>query len=457
MKKIHFSTGLVCLALLAASGSSGREFYVSLQGKATAAGTVQDPLDSIQVALDRAQAGDAVIIRGGRYPLKREIQVAHSGIPEHWLTIQAYEQENVQIDGGQLTDENPQFSDLGTFNLKGVQYVRVKDLGVINSHNLGFMVRGPQTRHIELIGCRSDKSYNSGIGIWYAEQVNVLRCEVTGANDQDLRTPRQRLEHEAPHEAISLAGAQYFDVASNEVHHCLKEGIDCKEVSAHGRVHHNFVHDMPRQGLYADAWFGLLEDVEFDSNTVTRCEWGAGISVEGTGAEMNNVRFHHNILFKNRASGILFGVWGTNGLRRNIAIYNNTIYGNGTKKHWAGSTGGIDVRSANISHVRIFNNICSQNYAFAIATFAPPAEAQTLLKGKDVVIENNWLDSGEPIDEGGGVFNRTYPYAGKSHFDGNPMFVDPAHGDFRLQNGSPAVGKGETVPEIGGGKNLGAL
>jgi hypothetical protein len=214
---------------------------------------------------------------------------------------------------------------------------------------------------------------------------------------------------------------------------------------------------MPRQGLYADAWFGLLEDVEFDSNTVTRCEWGGVISVEGPGAEMNNVRLHHNVIFNNRASGILFGVWGTNGPRHNISIYNNTVVGNGTKKHWAGSTGGIDVRSTNVSHVRIFNNICSRNYAFAIATFAPPAEVESLLKGKDVVIENNWLEGGEPIDEGGGIFNRTFPYNGTSHFDGDPLFVDPKHGDFRLQSASPAMGKGKTVPDPGGGKNLGAF
>ena len=457
MTKLRFAISLSALSLLVACNSSGREFYVSVGGRTSAAGTLADPLESIQSALNRAGAGDTVFIRGGRYPLNREIQVPHSGAPGRWLIVQGFEKESVQIDGSQLTDENPQFSEMATFNLKGVRYVRVQNVGVTNSHNMGFVVRGPQTDHIELIACRSDRSYNSGIGIWYAEHVTLLRCEVTGANDQDLRSPRQRLEHEAPHEAISLAGARYFDVASNEVHHCMKEGIDCKEVSAHGRVHHNFVHDMPRQGLYADAWFGLLEDVEFDSNTVTRCEWGVGISVEGAGAKMDDVRLHHNVIFNNRASGILFGVWGTDGPRRNISIYNNTIYGNGTRKHWAGSTGGIDMRSGNISRVRIFNNICSQNYAFSIATFAPPAETDGVMKDKDVVVENNWLDGGVPVDEGGGVFNHTYPYAGASQFDGSPMLVDPTHGDFRPQPGSPTLGKGETVPEIGGGKNLGAL
>ena len=35
-----------------------------------------------------------------------------------------------------------------------------------------------------------------------------------------------------------------------------KEGIDVKETSARGRVHHNLVHHLRRQGIYVDAWFG---------------------------------------------------------------------------------------------------------------------------------------------------------------------------------------------------------
>ncbi|MFO1475594.1 MAG: right-handed parallel beta-helix repeat-containing protein [Verrucomicrobiota bacterium] len=455
MNGIRFVAELVVVGF--ASVAAAREFHVAPQGAVNSPGTPDEPLQSLQAAIDLAQAGDTVYLHGGHYRLQQPVQVTRSGSAGRWLTLQAIENEIPVLDAGALTnDAVPGFTELGAFNIKGARYVRVSGVTVSNSHNGGFMLHGPGTDHIDLLGCRSHRSYNSGIGVWYADHVNVWNCEVTGANDQEMRTPRQRLEHEAPHEAISLAGARFFDVASNDVHHCVKEGIDCKEVSAHGRVHHNSVHDMPRQGLYADAWFGLLEDVEFDSNIVTRCEWGGAISVEGAGARMENVRFHHNTIFNNRASGILFGVWGTNGPRHNIAVFNNTLVGNGSKGHWAGSTGAIDIRSTNLFHVRIFNNICSRNYAFAIATFAPPGVADAELKALDVVIENNWLEAGPAVDEGGGVFNRTWPCDGRRHFSGDPGFVDPAHGNFRLRENSPARGKGVVLPGIGGGKDPGA-
>src|SRR5688572_28888713 len=108
---------------------------------------------------------------------------------------------------------------------------------------------------------------------------------------------------EHPHEAISVMGADHFEVAWNHVHHCGKEGIDVKEVARRGVVHHNWVHDVPRQALYCDAWFGLLEDVEWFSNVAHDAMWGLTFSVEGQGSEMRNVRAHHNVLYRTQGSG----------------------------------------------------------------------------------------------------------------------------------------------------------
>jgi hypothetical protein len=135
---------------------------------------------------------------------------------------------------------------------------------------------GGHPEHIHLINCKTDRSYNSGIGIWYADHVKVLHCEVVRANEPAIRVPEQPMGREAPHEAISICGAKHFEVAYNHIHHGFKEGIDVKEVSAHGVVHHNYVHDMLRQGLYVDAWFGLLHDVT--CSTPTWCTTANGVS-----------------------------------------------------------------------------------------------------------------------------------------------------------------------------------
>ena len=285
----------------------------------------------------------------------------------------------------------------------------------------------------------------------------MVGCEVTGANDPEMRTAVQPPPREAPHEAISIAGARHFEVAHNHVHHCIKEGIDCKETSAHGVIHHNLVHDLKRQGLYVDCWFGLLEDVEFHSNISHHNEWGLAISAEGKGAAMDNVRIHHNVLHNNRASGVYFGNWGVNGPRSNIAVYHNTIVGNGRLQHWAGPTGGIDVRVANLRRVWIVNNIVWGNGAYDIATFAPPAEREAALVEREILIANNLTG---PFREFSGLSERCgaiHGYSGRDPIEGDPLFVDPRAGDFRLRPGSPALGAARKLIAYETGSDLGAL
>ena len=50
-----------------------------------------------------------------------------------------------------------------------------------------------------------------------------------------------RVPVEPPHEALSIGGAVDFEVAYNHVYDSDKEGIDIKETSKRGKVHHNLV------------------------------------------------------------------------------------------------------------------------------------------------------------------------------------------------------------------------
>ena len=119
---------------------------------------------------------------------------------------------------------------------------------------------------------------------------------------------------------------------------------------------------------------------------------------------MDNVRVHDNFLYQNRGSGIYFGTWGVNGPRSNIFIYNNTIFHNGSAKHWAGGTGGIDVRAPDFRQVSIVNNIVFDNGAYEIATFAAPDQRDAILKAQEIVIANNLTGTfHDASSEGGGL------------------------------------------------------
>lgn len=437
-------------------------YYVSPGGSDSNPGSLEAPWQTIQQACDRAVAGDTVVIREGVYRINREIRPANSGTAENWITYLVLPGEKAVVDAydfiaADSTGTYPSRRGLGSFHLQEVSYVRVVGLHIRNSRSAGFIVRGPST-HVELVGCKTDRSYNSGIGIWYADHVKVLHCEVIRANEPEMRVPGQQMGREAPHEAISICGAKHFEVAYNHIHHGFKEGIDVKEVSANGVVHHNYVHDMPRQGLYVDAWFGLLHDVVFHSNIVHDCEWGFAISVEGRDAELKNVSFHHNILFNNRASGIIFGVWGQDRLRSGIRIFNNTIYNNGTPGHWAGSTGGIDIRSSHMEDVKIFRNIIMNNWSFEIGTSFEASRAASELAQRNAIIEDNITGPFRSMPSDKSFFEiDMFGFEPLNNIVSDPLFTAPEHGDFSIPFNSPAAGNAALLREDTNSYYYGAL
>ncbi len=438
-------------------------YFVAPQGDDGASGTQERPFATIHKAAEIAQAGDEVVVRGGTYRITREIRPRHSGTPERWIVYRAMPGEKAVIDADGFTKTGPQGvppsrRQLGALHLENVSYVRVENLTVRNAHFVCFNVMGPKTHHIDIIGCHADRSYGPGIFLRSGpEYCRVIGCEVTGANDPELRTSVERRPREAPHEAISIAWARHFEIAENHVHDCVKEGIDCKETSAHGVIHHNVVHDVKRQGLYIDCWFGLLEDVEFHSNRSYNNEWGLVLSAEGAGSRMENVRIHHNLLYNNRGSGVYFGTWGVNGPRCDIYIYNNTVFHNGSVKHWAGGTGGVDVRGQDLRRVFIVNNIVFDNAAYEIATFASPEQRDKVLKDKQIVIANNLTGPFHDLSNEGGAYNRPYAYRGEQTLEADPLFVNAKTADFRLQPGSPAIDGAKKLIPFDSGPDLGAL
>jgi hypothetical protein len=419
--------------------------------------------EEIQQLIDKARPGDTVFLEEGVYKLSdRPIQPVVSGRKDAWITIIPSGGKRVIIDGSDYLssyDTTKRLPQTGSITFTNCRYIRMEGIETRQSHNAGIIIQGASTDHIEIIDCKSTGSYNSGISIWYADSCKILHCEVIGANNQALRPRGVPLRGEAPHEAISLAGASHFEVAFNLVHDCFKEGIDCKEVSNHGVIHHNTVYSMPRQGLYTDCWFGRLSNVEFHHNIVHHCEWGFGISGEGKNASMDSVFFHHNLLYDNRASGIFFSVWGSDEQRENIFIYNNTLFNNGTAGHWSGLTGGIDLMSSNLKNVFIYNNIISKNYGYAIGAFADNSEKDAAFKDRNIKILHNleWQVNIPGKESPRPNFRPIYPIEGGSAIKADPQFTDAVGGDFSLSGSSPAFDKGWRDAPSGKTNYLGAI
>ena len=404
---------LVKLLLLFLSISlpmNGNEYFVDVKGNDSNAGTRSSPFASIFRATEMACAGDTVTINGGVYQLYKQFKPLRSGSPSKWILYRSAPNEKAVFDGSFITKTIEKQTDSvsfarttqGVFQIAHVNYIRFERIEVRNSKAAGFIVRGPNCKKITLDGCKSENSHNSGIGLWYCDSTLVTNCEITGANNNVTNAHNRK---EAPHEALTVAGATNFEVSHNHIHHCFKEGVDCKEVSRHGIVHHNLVHDVPRQAYYADAWFGVLEDIEFHSNVAYNSFWGFAISVEGEKSELRNVRIHHNLVYNIIGSGIHFGMWGKNLLRSDIHIYNNTFYRCGTDSVYSGGVGSIDIHSQNFRDVYIYRNICDKGWNYEMGFSFPLKNIKNTLKSRNFVAAENLFE---------GIKNKP---AGKGQYD----------------------------------------
>ncbi|MCX6223926.1 MAG: right-handed parallel beta-helix repeat-containing protein [Bacteroidia bacterium] len=426
--------------LLAATSGFATEYFVDLQGNDNNPGTRGLPFKSIYKASEMAMPGDTISIRGGEYKLQEQFKPLRSGISMQWIVYRAAPDETAIFDGSLITkvlqkEDSVKFTRLtqGIFQIEKVNYLRFENIEVRNSNAAGFIVRGPECRKIELIGCKSNHSHNSGIGLWYCDSVRVISCEITGANHNgdEYYEPGQRKRGEAPHEALSICGARFFEIAYNHIHHCFKEGIDCKEVSRQGVIHHNLVHDLPRQAYYADAWFGLLEDIEFHSNTAYDCMWGFGLSVEGKDSELRNVRIHHNLVYHMKGSGVLFGRWGSDLLRSDIHIYNNTFYHCGTPMHWSGGVGSFDILSKNFRDVYIYRNICDKGWDYEMGFTFTAGEVEKELKERNFVAAENLFEGYKNRPSRSGQFDvMVYEYLPPDNQIGAPLYRNELEFDF---------------------------
>jgi hypothetical protein len=435
---------------LPSSGKSLVEIFVSPSGKDSNPGTHEKPLRSIQMAVGRLGPGKTVTLLEGVYELDNIVVITAKGTNEKWVTLRGARGETVILDGINVNVPNSGGypGNNGLIQIQNAEYVRIQNIHVRNSHRAGINIQ--ESKHIDVINCISENSLSPGIAAWQGcEYIRVLGNTVINANNMKMSWEPYK-GHEAPHEAISMAGPHHFEVAWNHVYNCEKEGIDVKETASFGVVHHNYVHHLKRQGLYIDGWFGQLQDIEMHNNVVTRCEAGIAISSE-QGPNTKNLKIHHNLVYDNRATGIFFSRWGADNPRENVEVYNNTFYRNGLGRDFSGDpqywlSGGCYLYSTNLRDLKIFNNIFALNSPFEIG-HTSKFEKDWMTK-KNIEITNNLIFDVNtieyPIYLENWAKDSVYSIKGTNPILADPMFVDPENHDFRLKGNSPAANGGNS-------------
>ncbi len=171
------------------------------------------------------------------------------------------------------------------------------------------------------------------------------------------------------------------------------------------------------------------------------CECGIAIRAED-GSEVNAIQIHHNIIFNNRATGILLARWGKDNLRQNIEIYQNTIHHNGYGKgnseqpYWL--TGGLYFYSTNVKNVRVYQNIFSDNSYFKLGY--SEAYQTAGLGAKNIQIQSNLIfDQNQvtyPVYLEEWAKDYVYETKGTQFIETQPAFKDALTGNFYLKTDS---------------------
>ncbi len=412
-------------------------WFVATTGSDSSSGTSATPFATLTKAAQVAQPGDTIVVRSGTYNMSAAAVFENKrGTADKPITV------------------------IG----EGLPILRPTDRTVVPANYTG-LISVVNSSHLVVSGVRLENSGQFGFHVTKSDHITVKNSQTSGtrlsafwadnstdisvtANDFSNFCDRGQFNNVGCQEGVSLETVDRFDVGYNRVHDAPQvagigpgggEGIDAKFGSKNGRIHHNTVEDLPQVGIYVDGWISGGANIQVDNNLVRRTYLGIVVASE-QGGTVTGINIHDNVVVDVGYDGIVVGSQGTDGPKGNIAIFNNTLVGNGKAANkppfcilWGGSPcpaygGGIRIDSKNLTGpVAIYDNI--------IADSATSDISIPLAVRPKVSITNNvfWSPKGNLFDSN---------TQGIGAISADPLFVNAAANDYTLRAGSPATGKG---------------
>jgi len=370
MKSILIS-GLLLLTMSVHAAT----WYVATNGNDNNPGTLSSPFKNLTAAIEAANPGDVILLRGGNY-ISQEIRINKSDLhiksyPGEWAVITAV--TNVEDISACLWYNEPETTggSLERLEIVGGYYYAIKfetnwdwDNSVPFSQRRG-------VSNVTVKDCKLHHSGRDGIKLTPAcANISILNCEIhhTGSG------PGALLDFNA--EGIDNVNAPNLTVRGCYFHDIATTGIYVKGGGRNCVIEGNRVENCGEGGIY----LGFYTDAEwFDTD------------FNPTYFENINGLVFNNLIVNTQHAGI--GLWGA----KDPQVYNNTVINGGQAEHgglffnttdvWIDNNNSAQVGSQN---VRVQNNIFVQS---ASQDLAMVRVRENALSGNNVIDNNFYYDT----------------------------------------------------------------
>lgn len=475
----------ICMALTACSKSNGGSstdvsavhvYYIAPDGSDGNAGTKNAPFKTITAALNKAVAGDTILVRNGTY--NEVLSFPRSGTSEKIITLKAFPGEKPVIDGSHITVTGWQA--LVTFN--AVRYITIDGFDICNLFSSargtdpeGIYVYG-NSKDITIKNCNIYNIKNSAtLNDWRSGHAILVigngtaaisNLVITGCTVHDTQTGTS--------ENITIAGnVDGFTINNNTLYHTENIGIIiaggdglnpsgnvATNYARNGTVSNNVLYNISMANS-VDVWgannYGAIAiyvcggaGVIVEKNKVYDSDRGIGLVSESNIYATRNCIARNNFVYNCWRTGIYMGDYlnYTHGGTKNCNVVNNTLFQN---DRVPGAFGEIE------GEIRL-TEYCDSNVIKNNIVYARPVDVfvhKYTSTGTNNIIDNNlyfttgaakWIWNGKEYTD----FTAWKTACGGDAASTNgidPLLISTSSPDLHIQTTSPAKNTGVVISE----------
>ena len=395
---------------VAVPAGNGRMRYVSPDGSDDNDGSEGAPWLTIQEAVDNADPGDIIEIEAGTYVGAR---IERSGTMNDWITLTAAPGAAVLINAPGPNNAHDSNLEIETWEGNGiVAYWIIEGLEVANAPNWGIDMRGNSDDHSHHFIIRNNTVHHNGIG-------SVKTGIFTGFVD-DIVVEGNESYANGEHGIYLSNSGDRFTVRGNR----LYDNMNCG-------LHMN--------GDASQGGDGVISDGVVEANTIYNNGLGgcAGINMDG----VTDSIVRNNLLYDNHATGIAIFQQDGGVCSRDNRVLNNTIL-NESDGRWA-----ITLSHTSCVNNKLFNNILYTAHSFRGSIELPDDTIAGFESDYNIVMNRFSVDDGNSVI----TLNAWQALGYDTHsliINFSQLFVNMGADDYHLVEGSQAIDKGVTLPDV---------